>query len=221
MNWLPGWNTVAGASLGATICFWATFGLAALNLGVLFLSHYYADRKEYLQAMVQQRVDDATKKELSDARNSASNAQEQAAKLEQRLAQRTLSSSQKGIIRAAIALYKGTNIIILASIGDSEAVAFAEEFAALFKEGGWSVASGDVMQTPLGGSSSVDVEVSVSEADYEARQMPPAAGPLIDAIVACKLAPMGYKTDQLRQGQISLTVGHKPRRDQISPSADK
>jgi hypothetical protein len=188
--------------------------LGVATVGVNVISHYYSERKDELAEADRRSAATIVSGKLEEARERASNAEHKAAKLEGQLAQRTLSPIQREIITDAIAPFAGAKILILAPMGDAEADTFADEFVTIFKGQGWLVESGGVMQAPIMSSpSSPDVEVAVNEADNIAHRLPPGAGPLIDAIVACNLAPMGYKSDHLTSGQVSITIGHKPQRD--------
>src|SRR5271170_2897175 len=123
MAWIPGWESVAGASWWATFWFWASI-VSLLMLGVSeVVSHRYTERKDALAAdeqdATQRRHDEEMARvhlETAQAAEGAAKATERAAALEgqaallryqldqeiQKRAQRTLTTDQKAAMVAEL-----------------------------------------------------------------------------------------------------------------------
>ncbi|MDZ4077532.1 hypothetical protein [Hydrocarboniphaga sp.] len=194
MSWLPGWNSIDGTS---TIHdFFEIAGIVFLGLLVVaeVIAYAYGHRHSELvvehdktsSAERQQADIDKDKRhaaeaekfrnELMSAQKASEEANNRAANLEGRVASRTLSVPEKNTILDVLAQFPGEQISIWVPMGASEAISYALEFVALFRQANWKgVENYGLNQALWSGQPPVGLTVFVSKKDVDSNSIPASA----------------------------------------------
>lgn len=234
MPWWPGWDSIEWSDFWNTFYFWAgIFCLFFLGASEV-VSHYYGERHSDLVAIAASRKADEQRREnerrdrdVSEARNAASaaqDAQQQAderhraemAQVQQALdetrrrqAPRRLTPEQRHNFIAELSQFRGQGIAIRIGLGDAEAKNLAIDIVDGLRAAGWSDGGGSGFIQGAGlGPERAGVTVVVNNADA----IPAPVAALANALVEIGLMPTHFigVNPSVSPGAILLLIGSKP-----------
>ena len=138
---------------------------------------------------------------LQQLRKDYENLEDRAEALEQKTANRSLSSHQRTVLVSALRKIGVQKITITTVWGDQEAFQFATELKDVFEEGGWEVNGVD--------QAAYNVPVTGLVIEVGTDPPPQVANELVQALLNANLQMNRYINNQLSGGEIQLVVGSK------------
>lgn len=219
MSWLPGWDSVEESGWWGNFHFW--FGIVCLFLLCVteVLSHLYGLRKDNLVSANEINVSDqhtketnAIRKQLEDAEQVATEAQQKIAKLQRQSEPRSISNDEKSALAVAISPFVGQKIVVFDLLGDTEGAALASGLIESIRRAGWDDGGGTgLTQGIFTGPQPVGVEVIINDSETQ-KDVWHAAQTLARELVRLgfMLWPQIGLSQEVQNGQIKLVIGTKP-----------
>jgi hypothetical protein len=227
MGFLPGWDSAdSTAAIAHDLHI-----TAIIVLGLLFVSEglalMYDSRKEHLvgvaafRAEAQRKSDveaaearrkadvDSLQEKLAAAQKAATDAAEKAKRVEAQQADRRLTDVQKQAILAAISPFPGQKAGVLIPLGDGEALRYAEEFVAIFRQAKWDITGSGITQG-AGGALTVGIQVAISAANGAVNKAPIGAGLLMKTMMQLGIIREGFSSPDVQGDDLLVTIGRKP-----------
>jgi hypothetical protein len=212
---IPGWDSVEAATRWHRSL--EILGFVALGLLLLFevLAYIYSNRRDELigaeeltAAQERQRQEQEANRQrdaqIAEANRRAEQAKEAQNRATEQAAPRHLTEKQKEQMAAFLSAQPTGTFTIAANVTVSDARAYADEIAQLFRRLGWTVQVNDALIT---GTNTAGVWITVKDAS----EAPTAAVILQRAFAAAGIAVQGRLDPSLPSGrnEFSLTVSSK------------
>jgi hypothetical protein len=162
MNWIPGWDSIAGAGWWSSFYFWASI-VALIGLGISEVaSHRYSERKDELtiieQAAVQRRHDEdmaSVQHDTAQANERAAQSNARAAeatqkaeeerlarvRLEAKLAPRSMTEQERQELSDKLKPFSGTlvDIFVIPTAGTADTVPLSRLIVSILGAAGWQI----------------------------------------------------------------------------------